>query len=388
MFGSGNLGLGGAARSPIFLLTFSLLNSGGGNTTPPSRSVLSSSAVQAAFQTLQTDLSNDVTAGSKPTHASVGQLKDDLKSIRNGKLTGDAATTAIQNDETAILTSMGLTSSQVSQVLSDVEGVQSAIQSASGLGSGSATDAGTTTASATNDGTSTATTDGTTAPGMPVTGSAVQSALQTLQSDLKSALPGNPQPTDASIGQVTDDLDSIRTGTLTGSQAVTTIQTDTASVLSSLGLTADQVTKIQSDQSALAAAVQDSMSEAPDSMSSSSSSSSPNGLAGVNATMQSVSAYLIGLPGLGFSAPFDLGGQGAGGFGGQAPGGLGFQGPGGIGMPAPGGFGGQAPGGLGLQGPGGMGMQGPSGFSNQGSGNFGGQRRGSIGDRVLRGTGN
>ena len=140
MFGSGNLGLGGAARNPTFLLTASLLNAGGGTTSPPSRSVLSSSAVQAAFQTLQTDFSNDVTAGSKPTHASVGQLKDDLKSIRNGKLTGDAATTAIQNDETAILTSMGLTSSQVSQILSDVEGVQSAIEPAPGSGSASAAD--------------------------------------------------------------------------------------------------------------------------------------------------------------------------------------------------------------------------------------------------------
>ena len=302
MFGSGNLGLGGVARNPTFLLTASLLNAGGGTTSPPSRSVLSSSAVQAAFQTLQTDFSNDVTAGSKPTHASVGQLKDDLKSIRNGKLTGDAATTAIQNDETAILTSMGLTSSQVSQILSDVEGVQSAIEPASGSGSASAADGGTTTAtSAPDDGTSTAPTDGTTLPGTPATDSAVQSAFRTLQSDLKSALPSNPQPSNASIGQVMDDLDSIRTGTLTGSEAVTTIQTDTAAVLSSLGLTADQVTMIQSDQSALGAAIQDSMSQAPDSTSSSSSSPSPTSLAGVNATMQSVSAYLIGVPGLGSS---------------------------------------------------------------------------------------
>src|SRR5262245_66609718 len=34
MFGSGNLGLGGGARNPLFLLTASLLNSRGGNPTP------------------------------------------------------------------------------------------------------------------------------------------------------------------------------------------------------------------------------------------------------------------------------------------------------------------------------------------------------------------
>ena len=126
----GNLGLGGGMKDPIFLLTASLLNSGNGSTSPPSRSVLSSSAVQSAFQTLQTDFNNDVSVGAKPTHASVGQLQDDLKSIRKGTLTGTAATTAIQNDEAAILTSMGLSSSQVSQIQSDLQAVQTAIQSA------------------------------------------------------------------------------------------------------------------------------------------------------------------------------------------------------------------------------------------------------------------
>ena len=37
MFGSGGLGLGGGAKNPIFLLTASLLNSGGGSTTLPSK---------------------------------------------------------------------------------------------------------------------------------------------------------------------------------------------------------------------------------------------------------------------------------------------------------------------------------------------------------------
>ena len=103
-------------KDPIFLLTASLLNTGSGSTTPPSRSVLSSSAVQSAFQTLETDFNNDVSVGAQPTHASVGQLQDDLASIRKGTLTGTAATTAIQNDEAAILAEPGPDLDQVSQI--------------------------------------------------------------------------------------------------------------------------------------------------------------------------------------------------------------------------------------------------------------------------------
>ena len=139
MFGAGNLGLGGGVKNPVFLLTASLLNTASGTTTPLSKGVLSSSAVQSAFQTLETDFNNAVTVGSKPTHASVGQLQDDLQAIRKGTLTGTAATTAIQTDEAAILTSMGLTSTQVSQIQSDLQAVQSAIQSASSAGTGGTT---------------------------------------------------------------------------------------------------------------------------------------------------------------------------------------------------------------------------------------------------------
>src|SRR6185437_688048 len=49
MFGAGSHGLGGGVRNPMFLLTASILNTGSG-TTPPTRSVLSSSAMQLAFQ--------------------------------------------------------------------------------------------------------------------------------------------------------------------------------------------------------------------------------------------------------------------------------------------------------------------------------------------------
>lgn len=86
MFGAGKLGLGGGVRSPIFLLTASLLNAGDGS-TPPTKSVLASSAVQSAFQTLQTDLNDDVTVGARPSHASLGQLQYDLLSIRKGTKT-------------------------------------------------------------------------------------------------------------------------------------------------------------------------------------------------------------------------------------------------------------------------------------------------------------
>jgi hypothetical protein len=100
-FGGGSLGLGGGMRSPILLLTAPLLDSGGGPTARPSKSVFSSSAVQQAFQTLQTDLENDIPSGSKPTHASVGALQDDLDAIRAGTLTGSAAETKIQADQAA-----------------------------------------------------------------------------------------------------------------------------------------------------------------------------------------------------------------------------------------------------------------------------------------------
>ena len=43
---------------------------------------------------------------------------------------------------------------------------------------------------------------------------------------------------------------------------MTTIQTDTAAVLSSMGLSQSQITQIQSDQSALATAMQTAFSQA------------------------------------------------------------------------------------------------------------------------------
>jgi hypothetical protein len=87
--------------------------------------------------------------------------------------------------------------------------------------------------------------------------------------------------------------------------------------------------------------------------------------------MHSVSAYLIGVPGLRILAPRDFGGHGPGGVGGRGPAGLGFQGGGN--------FGGQVPGGID--------MPGPSGFSTQGPGNISGQGRGRIGDGMLSGAG-
>lgn len=315
MFGAGNLGLGGGMKSPIFLLTASLLNSGNGSTSPPSRSVLSSSAVQTAFQTLQTDLNDNVTVGSKPTHASVGQLEDDLQSIRKGTLTGSAATSAIQSDEAAILSSMGLSSSQVSQIQSDLQAVQSAIQSASTSTSTSTSSTGTTTSG----GTANSTTTGSTTSGSTSTGSAVQSAYQALQSDLQSDLSSNSQPTNASVGQVMDDLDSIRKGTLTGSQAVTTVQTDTAAVFTSMGLSQTQVTQIQSDQTALASAMQ---ANSGTSTSSTSSIASPTSIAAIEATLKSVQAYLVGVPGVGgFGGGGAFGGRDMRGFGGMGWGG-------------------------------------------------------------------
>ena len=108
-----------------------LLEGGSGSTTPPSPSVMSSSAVQTAFQTLQTDLKNDIPSGAQPTHASVGALEDTLDAIRKGTLTGTAAQTQIQSDQAAILTSMGLTQAQITQIQTDQTALQTAISSAS-----------------------------------------------------------------------------------------------------------------------------------------------------------------------------------------------------------------------------------------------------------------
>jgi hypothetical protein len=337
MFGGGSLGLRGGEKDPVFLLTASLLNSGSGSTSL-SRSTLSSSAVQSAFQTLESDYNNDVSVGTQPTHASVGQLEDDLESIRKGTLTGSAASTAIQNDEAAILTSMGLSSTQISQIQSDLQAVQSAIQSASSSGTGSTTTGSTTTGSTTNtstsSGSSTSTTTGSsTSTSSSSSGSSVQSALQTLQTYLMDNVPVSGQATNASIGQVEDDLDAIMKGTLTGSQAVTTLQTDTATVWSSMGLTQSQITQIQSDQAAVTSAIQANWSSSSSSTTSSSSSTtssvSPTSIAGVEATMKSVQSYLIDLPGVGGQSGGGYGGQEIARFGGAGGGGFAGSGRGG-----------------------------------------------------------
>ncbi len=293
MFGAGSLGLGGGVKDPTFLLTASLLNTGSGTTTPPSRAVLSSSAVQSVFQTLQTDLKNDTPSGAKPTHASVGQLQDDLAAIRKGTLSGSSAQSKIQSDEASILSSMGLTQTQVTQIQSDLQAVQSAIQSASSSNSSSSTGSSSTTGSSSS--TSSTTSSGSSG------WSAVQTAMQTLQKDLQSDTPSGAQPTHASVGQVLDDLDAIRKGTLTGTQAQTQVQTDAAAVLASMGLTQAQITTIQSDQQALQAAIQANTSSSTSSSSSTSTSSSSSSSTGSDtaAVMQSVEGWLVGIPGLG-----------------------------------------------------------------------------------------
>jgi len=308
-FGGGSMGLGGGMRNPTLLLTAPLLDGGSGSTTPPSPSVLSSTGVQQAFQTLQTDFKNDIPSGAKPTHASIGALQDDLDAIHAGTLSGSAAQTKIQADQAAILVSMGLTQAQITQVQSDQQALQTAIQTASSAS----------TATSTSTSTSTATSSSTNSAGPS---SAVQTAFSTLQTDLKNDTPSGGQPTHESIGVVHDDLDAIRNGTLTGSAAVTQVQADTAAVLTSMGLTSAQITQIQSDQAAVAAAIQASANTATTTTSSTTAS-----------TLQSVSAYVVGLPGIGMRVA--IGGMGSGGsFPGGPSGGPMFvtRGPGGSGM--------------------------------------------------------
>jgi hypothetical protein len=129
--------------------------------------------------------------------------------------------------------------------------------------------------------------------------------LQTLQTDLSTDDPNGTAPTHASVGAVLDDLDAIRKGTLTGSAAVSQVQTDAPAVLTSMGLTTAQLTQIQSDQAAVAAAIQSSSSSATSTITSSATES----------TLQSVSQFLVGLPGVsGFgSRGFSFLGMGWGG---------------------------------------------------------------------------
>jgi len=257
------------------LLISPRLEAAGGQTGFPSSAALSSSAVQQATQTLQTDLKNDTPNGAQPTFASIGALQDDLQSVRKGTLSGSAAQSKIATDDAAILTSMGLSQSQITQIQTDAQAVVTAIQSSSS------------SSTSTSSGTTTTTTSTTTGSPTSTGTSALQSALQTLQSDLKTDIPTGTHPTHASVGAVLDDLAAIRKGTLSGGGAVTKVQTDTAALLSSMGLTQTQISQIQSDQQAVQSAGQ-ADSSAPASSSTSTSSS----------TLQSVSPYLVGIPGV------------------------------------------------------------------------------------------
>ncbi len=301
-FGGGSLGLGGGMSNPTLLLTAPLLEGGSGQSAPPSPAVFSNSAVQTAMQTLQTDLKTDIPSGAKPTHASVGALEDTLDAIRKGTLSGSAATTQIQTDQAAILTSMGLTAAQVSQIQSDQQALQTAISNAS-------TSTGTSTSTSTSTGSTTTTTSTMTGPS-----SAVQTAMQTLQTAIQTDMPSSPTISHEAVGQVEDDLDAIRKGTLTGSAAVTQVQTDAAAVLTAEGFTSTQVSQIQADQQALQTAI--AASPAPTTTTGGTSSATLS-------TLQSVSAYLVGLPGISSFGPgggvairgFGGGGMGRGGFG-------------------------------------------------------------------------
>jgi hypothetical protein len=309
-FGGGTLGLGGGMSDPTLLLTAPLLEGGSGQSAPPSPAVFSNSAVQSAMQTLQTDMKTDIPSGAKPTHASVGALEDTLDAIRKGTLSGTAATTQIQTDQAAILTSMGLTAAQVSQLQSDQQALQTAISNAS-----------TSTTTTTSTG-STTTTSTSTGPSSAVQTSAVQAAMQTLQTAFQADMPSSPTISHEAVGQVEDDLDAIRKGTLTGSAAVTQVETDAAAALTSEGFTSTQVSQIQADQQALATAI--AASPMPTTTTGGTSSATMS-------TLQSVSAYLVGLPGI---SSFGAGGGVAiRGFGSRGMGGGGFGQGGGFGGP-------------------------------------------------------
>jgi hypothetical protein len=102
--------------------------------------------------------------------------------------------------------------------------------------------------------------------------SEVKTAFETLKTELQNDIPGGAKPTFTSIGTLMDDLDAIRNGTLTGTDATAKVQADEAAALSALGVTNDQITTIQTDETALISAV-DALN---DTSSSGSSSSTPS----------------------------------------------------------------------------------------------------------------
>ena len=134
-------------------------------------------------------------------------LEDDLDAIRKGTLSGSAATTKVQADQAAILTSMGLTAAQVTQIQSDQQAVQTAITAASSSTSTSGSTSGTVS-------TSTMTSTGSS----PSSSSAIQTAVQTLRTEIQNDMPSSPTISHEAVGQVQDDLDAIRAGTLTGAR--------------------------------------------------------------------------------------------------------------------------------------------------------------------------
>ena len=152
-----------------------------------------------------------------------------MNAMRKGTLSGTAAQAQIQSDQAAILSSMGLTQDQISQIQSDVTALQTAISSPRRTTTTSTTITNASTSTAGHDD------DDRLEHQSRRSSSAVQTAMQTLQTDLQNDTPSGAQPTYASIGAVEDDLDAIQKGTLTGTAAVTQVQTDTAAVLRAWG---------------------------------------------------------------------------------------------------------------------------------------------------------
>ena len=86
------------------------------------------SEVKTAFDTLKTELRNDIPVGAKPTYASIGTLMDDLDAIRGGSLTGAEATSKVRADEAAALSALGVSDDQITTIQSDEAALVSAIE--------------------------------------------------------------------------------------------------------------------------------------------------------------------------------------------------------------------------------------------------------------------
>ncbi len=89
----------------------------------------------------------------------------------------------------------------------------------------------------------------------PTLSAAATTAMRKLQTDLKADVPAGAKPTAASLANLKTDMTAIHQGSLSGTAAQTTIASDQAAILASMGLSSAQVAQITADQQSVQTAM-------------------------------------------------------------------------------------------------------------------------------------